>query len=51
MSYTISGTSTNFISVGMGSSYYEEGLQLINPLSIYIKPNKPNEIIEVLYWQ
>ena len=51
MSYIPGGTNTTFISIGMGSSYNEEGLQLLNPLPIYIKPNKPNEIIEVLYWQ
>jgi hypothetical protein len=51
VSYTLGGTVTNFVSVGMGSSYNEEGLQLSNPLSVYVKPNKTNEIIEVLYWQ
>ena len=51
MSYTLGGTGTNFISVGMGSSYNEEGLQLLAPLSVSVKPNKTSEIIEVLYWQ
>lgn len=51
LSYAPGGTSTNFLSIGMGCFYNEDGLQLLNPLPVYVKPNKPNETIEVLYWQ
>jgi hypothetical protein len=51
ISYTSGATNINFISIGMGCLYNEEGLQLLNPLPVYVRPNKPNEIIEVLYWQ
>lgn len=47
----ISGQSnTNFITLGYGSSYSEDGLSLSSILNIYIQSNKSNQVLEVITW-
>lgn len=51
ISYVAGTTNTTYLTVSMGCYYNEDNLMLSTVLPVYVKPNKPNEIIEVLYWQ
>jgi hypothetical protein len=43
--------STNYLTVRAGNYYSEECLSLTLMLTLYITSNKPNTVIETVYWE
>lgn len=50
LAFVAGQTSTNYLTINAGCTYEEQGISLAALTSFYVSPQKPNEIIEVLYW-
>lgn len=51
IAYVAGETDTNFWTVHRGSFYEEENVKSAAGITIYIKVNKPNQVIEILSWE
>ncbi len=51
LGYTMNGSGTNYITVERGSFYSEDNLELTSSLNLYIQLTKPNQTIEIIYWE
>lgn len=50
LSYTLGATNTVFITAPRGTDYYETGLALIAPVTLYFLSDVAANVLEVTYW-
>jgi hypothetical protein len=50
VAFALGATSTQYITVNMGSSYEVDGLSTLAGFTVYFQTNKPNQVVEIITW-